>query len=288
MTDDLTDVLREQVREAGHAGTALRIRGHDSKAFYGEPVDGKPLDLSAHRGIVDYEPTELVLTARAGTPLAEIEALLAEKGQVLAFEAPRFDGRGTLGGAVASGLAGPRRPWGGAPRDLILGVCLLDGRGQVLRVGGQVMKNVAGYDVSRLMAGSLGTLGVLLEISLKVLPAPIETRTLLLELLREAALARLRELARQPCPLSGACHLDGRLYLRLGAAHRWRGAGTGQHLLGTPARPAARLLRAPGTDPLAPVAGTRHATPGLRARQPARLGGCPALGVHRPPGRGDS
>jgi len=219
MTDDLTDALREQVREAGHAGTALRIRGHDSKAFYGEPVDGEPLDLSAHRGIVDYEPTELVLTARAGTPLAEIEALLAEQGQVLAFEAPHFDGRGTLGGAVASGLAGPRRPWGGAPRDLVLGVRLLDGRGQVLRFGGQVMKNVAGYDVSRLMAGSLGTLGVLLEISLKVLPAPVETRTLQLELPREAALARMRELARQPCPLSGACHLDNRLYLRLSGAH---------------------------------------------------------------------
>ncbi len=219
MDRDLSEALGARVREAAKRGTALRLHGHDSKAFYGNAVAGEPLDLSPHRGIVDYEPTELVLTARAGTPLEEIETLLAEHGQMLAFEPPRFDGRGTLGGAVASGLGGPRRPWGGAPRDLVLGVRLLDGRGQVLRFGGRVMKNVAGYDVSRLMAGSLGTLGVLLEISLKVLPAPAKTRTLLLELPREQALARLRELARQPCPLSGVCHLDGRLYLRLSGAH---------------------------------------------------------------------
>ncbi len=219
MTDrDLTGSLREQVLAAAEGGTSLRLRGHDSKAFLGNPGNGPTLELSGHRGIVNYEPTELVVTARAGTPLTEIEAALAENGQMLSFEPPHFAGQGTLGGAVASGLAGPARPWGGAPRDLVLGVRLLDGRGQVLRFGGEVMKNVAGYDVSRLMAGALGTLGILLEISLKVLPAPTGTATQVLELSRDAAMTKLRELARQPAPLSGACHLDGRLYLRLAGA----------------------------------------------------------------------
>ncbi|RMG33371.1 MAG: glycolate oxidase subunit GlcE [Gammaproteobacteria bacterium] len=215
---DLTDVLQEGVRAAAASSTPLRLQGHDSKAFLGNPVDGDPLDLSAHRGVVRYEPTELVITARGGTPLAEVEAALAENRQTLGFEPPHFGGRGTLGGAVASGLGGPARPWGGAPRDLLLGVRLLDGRGQVLRFGGEVMKNVAGYDVSRLMAGALGTLGILLEISLKVLPAPVNTATQVLALSRDAALAKMRELARQPAPLSGACHVDGRLYLRLSGA----------------------------------------------------------------------
>ena len=221
MTDtDLTDILAERVRAAAEARTPLRPRGHDSKAFLGNPCEGEPLDLSAHRGILAYEPSELVITARAGTPLEEIRAALAEHGQHLAFDPPAFDGRGTLGGAVAAGLAGPGRPWSGAPRDQLLGVRLLDGRGQVMRFGGQVMKNVAGYDVSRLMAGSLGTLAVLLELSLKVLPAPRSSATRILELSREQALSRMRELARQPCPLSGACYLDGRLHLRLSGAER--------------------------------------------------------------------
>lgn len=217
-TGDLTEALRQQVQDAAASGTPLRLHGHDSKAFLGNPSKGEPLDLSGHRGIVNYEPTELVITARAGTPLSEIEAALAEHGQMLSFEPPHFSDKGTLGGAIAAGLAGPARPWGGAPRDLVLGVRLLDGRGQVLRFGGQVMKNVAGYDISRLMAGSLGTLGILLEVSLKVLPAPAASATQVLELPRDAAMTKMRELARQPAPLSGACHLDGRLYLRLAGA----------------------------------------------------------------------
>ena len=212
---DIARQLAERVGEAHRARRPLRLVGLGSKAFYGHRVAGEPLELGGHRGIVRYEPTELVLTARGGTPLSEVEAALAENGQMLAFEPPAFAGTATLGGAVASGLAGPRRPWGGAPRDLLLGVTLLDGQGRILHFGGEVMKNVAGYDLSRLMAGALGTLGVLLELSIKVLPAPKVERSLVLGLDRDRAVARMRELARQPVPLSAACHLDDRLYLRL-------------------------------------------------------------------------
>jgi len=212
---DLTRELADQVRAAADRRQPLRIVGLDSKAFYGHEVEGEPLALAGHRGIVRYEPTELVLTARAGTPVDDIEKALAEHGQMLAFEPPLFGGRASIGGAIAAGLGGPRRPWGGAPRDLLLGVTLLDGLGRVLRFGGEVMKNVAGYDVSRLMAGALGTLGAMLEVSVKVLPAPAVERNLVLTLPRERALQKMRDLARQPAPLSAACHLDDRLYLRL-------------------------------------------------------------------------
>ncbi len=216
MTDtDNAQLLADQVRRAHDRRQALRIGGLGSKTFYGHQVDGEPLDISTHRGIVRYEPTELVLTARAGTPVAEIEKALADNGQMLAFEPPSFMGSASIGGAIASGLGGPRRPWGGAPRDLLLGCTLLDGQGRILRFGGEVMKNVAGYDISRLMAGALGTLGVLLDVSVKVLPAPKVERSLVLTLPRDKALHRMRDLARQPAPLSAACHLDDRLYLRL-------------------------------------------------------------------------
>lgn len=212
---DKSSELAAQVRDAAARKQALRLVGLDSKAFYGHPVDGELLSLAEHRGIVRYEPTELVITARAGTPVSEIEAALAANGQMLAFEPPGFAGQASLGGAVASGLGGPRRPWGGAPRDLLLGVTLLDGQGRILRFGGEVMKNVAGYDVSRLMAGALGTLGALLELSIKVLPAPKVERGLVLHMARDRALQLMRDLARQPAPLSGACHLEDRLYVRL-------------------------------------------------------------------------
>jgi glycolate oxidase FAD binding subunit len=214
-TGDISTRLADQVREAAAARRPLRIRGYDSKRFLGHVADHEILDLQGHRGILHYEPTELIVTARAGTPLREIEETLADKGQMLAFEPPRFDGEGSLGGAVASGLGGPRRPWGGAPRDLLLGMTLLDGRGRIMRFGGEFMKNVAGYDLTRLMAGAFGTLGVLLELSLKVLPAPATERSLVLNLPRDEAVRLVRTLARQPAPLSGACHLDDRLYLRL-------------------------------------------------------------------------
>jgi glycolate oxidase FAD binding subunit len=216
---DLTPDLQAQVQEAAAHGQALRLCGADTKSFYGREIQGERLSLTGHRGIVSYEPTELVLTARCGTPVDEIESLLGESGQMLSFEPPQFPTEdtpgGTLGGAIASGLGGPRRPWGGAPRDLVLGIKLLDGNGQVMRFGGQVMKNVAGYDISRLMTGALGTLGVLLEISIKVLPRPPIERTLVLEKERDAAVSLMRDYANKPAPLSGACHLDDRLYLRL-------------------------------------------------------------------------
>lgn len=231
---DITDQLRQAVSQAVERRRVLRLHGGDSKGFYGNPVDGDALDLRGHSGVIAYEPTELVLTARAATPLREIESLLAENGQRLTFEPPYFDGEPTLGGAIASGLAGPARPWGGAPRDHLLGVKLLDGQARVLNFGGQVMKNVAGYDVSRLMAGAQGTLGILLEISVKVLPAPPKTRTLVLEMNRDRALARMRELSRQPAPLSGAAHYDGRLYLRFSGSHAsvnaWRERIGGERL----------------------------------------------------------
>lgn len=212
---DYTAELVAQVRDAAASDTPLRIVGGDSKAFYGRQCAGQPLLMHNHHGIVSYEPTELVITARAGTPLDEIEAALAAHDQMLPFDPPRFGPHATLGGAVAAGLAGPGRPWLGAPRDLVLGVKLLDGQGRVQRFGGEVMKNVAGYDIARLMAGSLGTLAVLLEISLKVLPRPAAERTLVLEMDRERALHRMRELSAKPVPLAGACHLQDRLYLHL-------------------------------------------------------------------------
>jgi glycolate oxidase FAD binding subunit len=218
MATDLSLTLREQVLQACAERSPLNITGGGSKAFYGRPPTGRPLELSGHRGIVEYEPTELVVTARAGTPLAEIEAALAAQGQMLAFEPPHFGASATLGGTVACGLSGPRRPYAGAVRDSVLGVRLLNGQGEILRFGGQVMKNVAGFDVSRLMAGALGTLGVLLEISLRVLPRPEAEETLVFERTAEEALAAMSRTAGQPWPLSAACHDGGRLCLRLSGA----------------------------------------------------------------------
>lgn len=207
--------LIERVKQAAASGSTLCISGGGSKAFYGRRCSGETLDLADHRGIVSYEPSELVITARAGTPLADIEALLARNGQLLPFEPPRFSPATTLGGMVAAGLSGPRRPWGGSVRDAVLGVKLLNGRGEVLRFGGQVMKNVAGYDLSRLMAGALGTLGVLLEVSLKVLPRPAEERTRVFELAAGEAAARQIEWGRLPLSLSGTLYHAGRLQVRL-------------------------------------------------------------------------
>ena len=190
---DCSAALLEQVRAALAANTPILIQGGGTKAFYGRSIQANVLDTRSHRGIVSYEPTELVLTARAGTPLAELEAVLDASGQMLAFEPPHFGAKAgvgeatnpapgaTLGGMVAAGLSGPRRPWVGAVRDFVLGCRLISGHGKQLRFGGEVMKNVAGYDVSRLMTGSLGCLGVLTEVSLKVLPKPRRSLTLRLE-----------------------------------------------------------------------------------------------------------
>ena len=210
--------LVDRVKQAAASGTPLCVRGSGSKACYGRHCAGEALDLTGHRGIVSYAPSELVITARAGTPLAEIEAALQAHGQHLPFEPPHFGPGATLGGTVAAGLSGPRRPWGGAVRDAVLGVKLVNGRGEVLQFGGQVMKNVAGYDLSRLMVGALGTLGVLLEVSVKVLPGPAEERTRVFELDPAAAAGRLTEWGRKPLPLSATLYQAGRLHVRLGGS----------------------------------------------------------------------
>src|SRR5689334_13641296 len=194
--------LADTLREAAVHKTPLNIRGGGSKDFYGNPPTGETLSTTAYRGIVEYEPTELVITARSGTPLVEIEAAMREKGQMLAFEPPYFGGNATLGGCIAAGLSGPRRAYAGAVRDLVLGIRMLDGKGTDLKFGGQVMKNVAGYDVSRLMAGSLGTLGVILEVSLKTLPLPAAEATLRLNGDEATAIRLFNEWAGKPLPIS--------------------------------------------------------------------------------------
>lgn len=212
---DRTAELAGAVKAAAAEGRALEIRGAGTRAGQGRPVVGDPLDAATHRGLVDYDPAELVLTARAGTPMAEIEALLEANGQMLAFEPPRFGPGGTLGGAVAAGLSGPRRPFTGALRDYVLGVRVLNGRGEVLRFGGTVFKNVAGFDAFRLMAGAHGTLGILLDVSLRVVPRPAVEAALVLDLPGEEARRRVAELMRHPLPLSGAFHDGQRLHMRL-------------------------------------------------------------------------
>ena len=212
------DSLAAEIRDAAARGEPLRIRGGGTKDFYGGPLDERVLDACVYAGIVDYEPTELVLTARAGTPIASIEATLSERGQMLAFEPPRFGPGSTFGGVIAAGLSGPRRPYAGSVRDHVLGVRLLDGRGDDLRFGGQVMKNVAGYDVSRLVTGSLGTLGLVLEASVKVLPRPPLELTLVQTATAAEAIDRMNAWAGKPHPITGTCHVDSVLYLRLSGA----------------------------------------------------------------------
>jgi glycolate oxidase FAD binding subunit len=214
----LISELQEAVRAAQGEGAALEIVGGGSKHFYGRAAQGRRLEVAAHRGVIEYEPTELVFTARGATPLAELEALLAEHGQMLGFEPPHFGAAATLGGTLACGLSGPRRPYAGALRDFVLGVTLLTGRGEVLRFGGKVMKNVAGYDLSRLMAGAMGTLGIVLEVSMKVLPLPPDEVTLARHANAEEALRLMNEWAARPLPLSAACFDGDLLYVRLAGA----------------------------------------------------------------------
>jgi glycolate oxidase FAD binding subunit len=242
--------LRERVVAANNERRPLRLRGAGTKDFYGATLPGeafngqtlpsethhaaphssKPpatdlLDLRSYRGIVDYEPSELVVTARCGTPLSEIESALNDRGQFLAFEPPAFKGDPTIGGVIAAGLSGPRRMYAGAARDFVLGVTLLDARGEILRFGGQVMKNVAGFDVSRLLCGSLGILGVLTEVSLKVLPQPRAEETLRFEMPARQAVEAFNRWSGQPLPLSGAAWCKGVAWVRLsGAASAVRAA----------------------------------------------------------------
>ncbi|EGV51965.1 glycolate oxidase subunit GlcE [Candidatus Endoriftia persephone] len=215
---DLTQTLVQAVCEAIANGTPLELRGGGSKRFYGREPSGTPLEISGHSGIINYEPKELVVTARAGTPLVELEAALAEQEQMLGFEPPRFGETATLGGTIACGLSGPRRPFAGAARDFVLGTRIINGRGERLRFGGEVMKNVAGYDISRLMCGAMGTLGLILDVSLKVLPRPEQEITLVQEQTPQQAIRLMNQWAAQPLPISAACHDGLQLYLRLSGA----------------------------------------------------------------------
>ncbi len=217
--------FQERVRDAAARGIGLRLRGGGSKDFYGGELRGEVLDTREYSGIVSYEPTELVVTVRCGTPLAELEQTLAEKKQYLAFEPPHFGPGATLGGCISAGLSGPRRAAAGALRDYLLGATVVDGRGSVLKFGGSVMKNVAGYDAARLFAGALGTLGLVAEASLKVLPRPIAEATLELEASQERALEVLNRWAGEPLPLSASAWCDGKLRLRLSGARAGLRAG---------------------------------------------------------------
>lgn len=214
----MLDNLIERIRAAHENSLPLIIQGGGSKTFYGNADEGEVISTRKLAGIVDYQPKELVLTAHAGTPLAEIEALLGEQNQMLAFEPPHFGGPATLGGSIAAGLSGPRRPYAGAVRDFVLGVRMIDGIGQPLRFGGQVIKNVAGYDVSRLMVGAMGTLGLITEVSLKVLPQPAAQATLQFELDEAAAIEKMNQWAGQPLPLSASSWHAGLLTVRLSGA----------------------------------------------------------------------
>jgi glycolate oxidase FAD binding subunit len=268
---DAAAELAAAVSETVAARRPLRLIGRDTKAFYGRHVEGQVLDCARHTGVVNYEPTELVLTARAGTPLRDIERLLADNGQALAFEPPAFGDTATLGGTIACGFSGPRRPYAGAARDFVLGARIVNGRGEVLSFGGQVMKNVAGYDLSRLMVGALGGLGVLLDISLKVLPRPLCEHTVMFPLTQHEAIARMNEWAGRPLPVSATCCTDDRLYVRLSgsengvraalrdlggevvsdASEFWRTLREHQHPFFQHAGPLWRVSVAQATPPLA-------------------------------------
>ena len=218
MSDPILSGWQARIRAAAAARTPLAIRGGGTKAFLGEAPRGEPFDTRAYAGIVEYEPTELVITARAGTPLDEIDATMAAAGQMLAFEPPRFGPGATLGGAIATGLSGPRRPYAGAARDFVLGVRVVDGRGDDLTFGGRVMKNVAGFDVARLMTGAMGTLGVITEVSLKCLPLPKAEATRTFELSADEAIHKVNEWGGQPLPLSATAYSKGVLHVRFSGA----------------------------------------------------------------------
>ncbi|MDO5087002.1 MAG: glycolate oxidase subunit GlcE [Comamonadaceae bacterium] len=246
MDDAVSDSFADLVRQAAAQGRPLRIRGSGSKDFYGQSgphghAPGRVLDTRALAGVAAYEPSELFVTARAGTRLRDLEALLAQHGQCLPFEPPQFGAGGTVGGMVAAGLSGPARASAGSVRDHVLGVEIINGRGEQLRFGGQVIKNVAGYDVSRLMCGSLGTLALITEVSLKVLPRPAATCTLAFEWSETTARQQLNRWGGQPLPLSASSWQDGVLRVRLAGAEA--GVAAACRLMGgqrVPEREAAR------------------------------------------------
>jgi glycolate oxidase FAD binding subunit len=212
------ETLRQRVMAAHGAKTPLRLRGAGTKDFYGERCEGALLDMRGYCGVVDYEPSELVITARCGTSLSELESLLARHQQFLAFEPPAFGGDPTLGGIIAAGLSGPRRFQVGAARDFLLGAVLLSAEGELLHFGGKVIKNVAGFDLARLLCGSLGFLGAITEVSLKVLPLPRVEETVRFEMPADEAVTAFNRWAGQPLPISATAWYDGAVWLRLSGA----------------------------------------------------------------------
>ncbi len=270
-SDDSSQALIQAVTEAADRQQPLQLCGSGSKDFLGRPPSGTPLDLTGHRGVINYEPRELVITVRTGTRLAELETLLAAEGQMLPFEPPHFGPSATLGGTAACGLSGPRRPYAGSLRDFVLGATLINGRGERLRFGGEVMKNVAGYDLSRLMVGAMGTLGVLLDVSMKVLPLSEVERTLVQECDELQAIERMNRLAGTPLPLTAAAYDGLKLYLRLAGSEQgvaaaqarvggerlpdgerfWFRVREQEHPFFATEMPLWRLSVAPGSPPLA-------------------------------------
>ena len=225
--DSAVAALQERVRKAAHDGEALAITGGGTKSFLGRVSRGTPCFVRAIQGVVHYEPTELVVTVRAGTRLAELESRLAQSGQMLPFEPPALGEGATIGGTIACGLSGPSRPYRGAARDFVLGVRCINGKGETLRFGGEVMKNVAGYDVSRLMVGAMGTLGILTEISLKVLPRPACSQTRVFEMSGEPVSERMTSFLGRSLPVSAAAYLDGVLRVRLSGSEAAVSAAAG-------------------------------------------------------------
>lgn len=217
---DLSDALRAQVSQAAASHTCLNITGGGSKSFLGCRFEGEAIHVGAHAGIVEYEPNELVLTARAGTRIEAIDSALADNDQALGFEPPRFSPQSTIGGTLACNVSGPARPWHGSVRDAVLGIRLINGRGEHLRFGGRVIKNVAGFDVARLQAGAFGSLGLITEVSMKVLPRPEKVITVVHQVDAPEAVRQMNVLAGSAAPVSGAAWLAGRQYIRLSGAAR--------------------------------------------------------------------
>ncbi|MEN8212861.1 MAG: glycolate oxidase subunit GlcE [Pseudomonadota bacterium] len=210
--------LQQQIIEACASMTPLSIRGGDSKSFLGNPVSGQSLSTAEHRGVINYQPAELIMTARSGTPLHEIKEILMNQHQQLAFEPPSYGDKATIGGTFACGLSGPSRPWKGSARDAVLGCTIINGRGEQLHFGGEVIKNVAGYDASRLMVGAFGTLGVIMDISFRVVPVPAAQTTLSFSATASQAVTNVVSWSQQPLPITAAAWHDGELSVRLSGA----------------------------------------------------------------------
>ncbi|MEM8844521.1 MAG: glycolate oxidase subunit GlcE [Pseudomonadota bacterium] len=206
--------LIDTIKQALNSKQPLLIQGGDSKSFYGNSISADILSVKQHTGVIDYEPSELYVTARCGTPLREIEAMLAEHNQIFPFEPPSFGDDATLGGTVACGFSGPRRPYASSIRDCVLGTHIINGKGEYLKFGGQVMKNVAGYDVSRAMCGAMGTLGIITQVSLKLIPQPESELTLMLEYKPEQALNIMHQYMQTDFPITATYFENNILYIR--------------------------------------------------------------------------